>query len=819
MRKYNFLGGLAVAALAVSASAAHGQAAPAANPAAKPDAAPATADSDENGLRDIIVTANRREENAQKVPVSVVAFSGAALEEHHVTRLGDLTLIAPGLRFASQGGGAAMNVVMRGLQRTASGNAPNAVITYFADIPLYFNGSNITPYDMSNIQVLKGPQGTLFGRNAIGGAILLTPQAPTYELGGYVQGTYGNYNTRDLEGALNLPIIQDKIALRVAGKISRRDGYTHVIGKGGDADDVHTDSFRASLLITPTNGIRNTTVFDYYLADEVGPGAVLTGLIGGGAIRIPQLAHFFDCNTVSANNPAGCAGLPAVPALAGPGYDIDDQLARQRAAGLRTTYSDIVQNLYRKQLGISNKTEMEITDGLTLRNIFGYRQTRVRTSFNVDGVDSPLPLIDGFARDSEKQYSDELHAYGKLLDGRLDYLVGLFYIHESPNGQSSGTNFVAFAPSGKWTLAYQSKVNKAAFGQASFKVIDAVKLTGGIRYNTTATTGCSAVTVQSFAVGVLTDATTGEPSVLPSNCPGAPGATIATEKEHAWTYNLAVDWQVNDSILVYATHRKGYREGGLNYPLFNSPCTTSSTSGLCGASTGADLRPYQTIKPEIIKDVELGLKSEFPLGEGKARFNLALYYSWYTNGVLGFNTSGIVPTGDPAAPQFTAINVNVGDYHIKGFEAELTLQPVSGLSWTNSAVYTDSKLIKTTLPNIPGLSTALPLPASPKWALTSAVRWVMPVRPLDGHVTANFDLYYQGSFYVSGDTLPAFTVANARLEWSDISGTGLSASVYMRNVFNKTYSIAGVAAASAIGIVTRNYAEPRMFGLELGYKF
>ena len=816
MGKYRFLSGLAVAALAVSTSVAHAEAPPVAKPAAAAD----NAGTDDTGLQDIIVTANRREENAQKVPVSVVAFSGAALQEHHVTRLGDLTLVAPGLRFASQGGGASMNVVMRGLQRTASGNAPNAVITYFADVPLYFNGSNITPYDMSSIQVLKGPQGTLFGRNAIGGAILLTPQAPTYELGGYIRGSYGNYNAHEGEGALNLPIIQDKIALRVAGKISRRDGYTHVIGKGGDADDVHTNSFRASLLITPTDGIRNTTVFDYYLADEVGPGAVLTRLLGGGAIRIPQLGHFFNCNTVSPFNPAGCAGLPAVPALAGPGFDIDDQLARQQAAGRRTSYSDIVQNLYRRQLGISNKTEMDITDGLTLRNIFGYRQTRVRTSFNVDGVDSPLPLIDGFTRDSEKQYSDELHAYGKLLDNRLEYLVGLFYIHESPDGQSSGTNFVAFAPSGRYTVAYQNKINKAAFGQVSFRVADPLKFTAGIRYNRTSITGCSAVTPESFPVAVLTGAKTGEPSVLSGNCAAAVRATTVSEKEHAWTYNLALDWQVSDSILVYATHRKGFREGGLNYPLFTSPCTTSNNSGLCGVGfTGADLRPYQTIKPEIVKDVELGFKSEFPLGEGRARFNLALYQTWYSNGVLGFNTSGIIPTGDPSAPQFTAINVNVGNYHIKGLEAELTLQPVAGLAWTNTAAYTDAKLVKTTLPNIPGLSTALPLPASPKWAITSAVRWVMPIHPLDGDVTANVDVYHQGSFYVSGDTLPAFTVVNARVEWTNISGTGLSAAAYMRNILNKTYSIAGVAAASAIGIVTRNYAEPRMYGLELGYKF
>jgi iron complex outermembrane receptor protein len=805
MNKYKFLSGLAVAALAVATNAAHAQDAAAAQ-------ADAPAAKDGAGLADIIVTANRREENAQDVPVSVVAFSGEALEERSITRLGDLTRITPGLRFAPQGGGAALNVVLRGLQRTASGNAPNAVISYFADVPLYFSGSNITPFDMGSVQVLKGPQGTLFGRNAIGGAIILTPEAPNYEFGGYVRGTYGNYDTKIGEGAINLPIVQDKIALRVAGHIARRDGYTKVIGKGGNPDDVHTNAFRVSLLVEPAEGFRNNTVFDYYLADEVGPSSVLVGLTGGGAIRLPQLAHFFDCNTVNAFNP-GCA---AIPGVLPPGFDIDDQLARQKAAGKRTAYSDVVQNLYRKQLGVSNKTEIDVTDGLTLRNIFGYRETGIRTAFNVDGVDSPLPLINGFTRDSQKQVSDELHAFGNLLNDRLEYLVGLFYIKESPNGKGSGTNFVAFAPAGRYTVAYQTVINKAAFGQVSYKLTDALKVTGGLRYNSTKVTGCSAVTPESYPFAVLTDPKAGEPSILQDNCPTAVNSSTITEKQDAWTYNVAVDWQISDDMLVYATHRKGFREGGLNYPLFNSPCTTG---GACVGAPGADLRPYQTIKPEIVKDVEIGFKSEFPLGEGKARFNLALFHTWYTNGVLGFNTSGVVPTGDPAAPQFTAININVGDYKIKGLEAELTLQPVSGLSWTNTAAYTDSKLVKATLPNIPQLSTALPLPASPKWAVTSALRWVVPIHPLDGDVTFNADLYHQGSFYVTGDTIPKFTVANTRLEWSNISDSGLSAAFYMRNIFNKTYSIAGVAAASAIGVITRNHAEPRMYGLELGYKF
>src|SRR5690606_22732746 len=134
-------------------------------------------------IEEIVVTATRREASAQSVPVSVNAFSTEMLEDRSVRQLGDLTRIAPGIRFVHQGGGGNMNVVLRGMSRIPIGNAPNAVINYFADIPLNFAGSNIPTYDLSNVQVLKGPQGTLFGRNAVGGAVVITPQAPTHEFG------------------------------------------------------------------------------------------------------------------------------------------------------------------------------------------------------------------------------------------------------------------------------------------------------------------------------------------------------------------------------------------------------------------------------------------------------------------------------------------------------------------------------------------------------------------------------------------------------------------------------------------------------------
>ena len=811
MNKSIYLRGLSFVALATFAGVLQAQ-----TLQSRPPANTAAPEADQNSaFGDIVVTANRREQNAQKVSVSVIAIGAQALQERNIRTLGDLTAMAPGIRFAQQGGGASMNVVIRGLQRSPAGSAPNAVINYFADIPLSFNGSNLPIYDLASVQVLKGPQGTLFGRNAIGGAVVITPQAPTDKFEGYVRGSYGNYDYKDIEGAINLPIVGDRVAVRFAGKLARRDGYTKVTGPSSNADDVHTNSFRASLLLQPTDRIRNTTVFDWFEAKETGPASILDAVLPIGLARIPQFAHFYDCNTINAFNP-GCAATPTL----GQGFDIDDALTRQQQAGKRRTFTDIPQSLYRKTWGVSNRTEFEVAGGLTLRNIFGYRATKVFTNLNVDAEDFTRPIADAAVRARQEQYSDEFHAYGKVLDNRLDYLVGAFYIQEKPTGPE-GTAFVIGAPAAPWVTAYTKKTNKAVFGQLGFAVTDTIKLNGGIRYNETKQNACAIVPPPPVAAGNLFNS---EPPVGPGACLTSGGSRLGS-KENATTYNIGVDWQVTDKIFAYITHRKGYREGGLNFPLYNTPCTTGGATGVCRTAAGAvnanapDLRPYQTYKPETVKDIEIGLKTEFPLADGRARINLAAFRTNYTGAVVSFSTSAIVPATDPGAPQFSSISVNVGDRRIRGVEIEVLLQPTRNFSFQNNLAYTQAKILSNTLPNLPGLQLPSVRPASPNYSINSSVRWVLPIRPADGEVVANFDLYHQSKYFVGNDAIPGYEVANGRIEWSGIAHTGFSVAAFVRNIFDSTYPYASVAGSSSLSFLSRAYAEPRMYGIEFGYKF
>jgi iron complex outermembrane recepter protein len=784
-----------------------------------PAAAPAEEENAQLFEGEILVTARRREESAQTVPVSVSVLSAEALTERSVRSLSDLTNVTPGIRFTHQGGGGNMNVLMRGLGRIPIGNAPNAVINYFADVPLSFQGSNLPTYDLASVQVLKGPQGTLFGRNAIGGAVVLTPQSPTYDLGGYVRGSYGNYDYKDVEGAVNLPIIADAVALRVAGKISRRDGFTKNLGVGNDMDDIHQDSFRASLLIEPGSGIRNLTVFDWFKAREAGTGSILSVVLPFGLVRVPQLAHFYDCRTINAFNPVGCA---AIPNVLPPGNDIDDALALQQQLGVRNTFSDFNQRLDRDTWGVSNKTEVEI-GSVTLRNIFGYRKVHLETDLNTDGVAFvPLPIINASNRVRESQVSNEIHIFGNAFDDRLDYLFGGMYIKEKPTGPN-GSNFPVASPVAPWVISYTSKTNTALFGQIGFKLTEALKLNAGYRYNKTKQSACAVTDGANLVPSSLINGS--EPLVGPGACATAVGASSYGSKENASTYNVGIDWQVSDGIFAYATHRKGYREGGLNYPGFTTPCTTGGPLASCPtlpAGAGGvvpDLRPFQSYKPETLKDVEIGLKTDFRLGGGRARFNIAAYSGNYSNAVVSFNASGIVASTDAGAPQSSAIGINVGKRRNRGFETEILLQPSPNLTFSNSISYTEAKFISTDLPAVQGLSLPSLTPASPKWATSTSVRWVLPFRPADSEIVLNADIATTSKFFNGNDTFKGYEVANARLEWNSIGGTGITTALFMRNIFNSTYAYASSASSASLGIYTRAYSEPRMYGIELGYKF
>src|SRR5690554_2517487 len=312
------------------------------------------------GIEEITVTARRTEESIQSVPVSVTALDANMLRESSITSTEELQMSILGVYLAGSGGRQNVIYQIRGQAKALSGSTQPAVVSYFAEVPEPVWGSSVPQFDMANIQVLKGPQGTLFGRNTTGGAILYTPQAPEHEFSGYVGGTLGDYDHRRFQGAINIPLVDDKVALRIAGDVNKRDGYTKNIGVGGDLDDTDTKALRVSLLVEPNEYISNTTIFDHFKSENNGTGIVLAELYEG------------------PNALTGYGLLDGVTA----------HLAAQKARGPFKVDSPVVQFENSERNSLINRTEIDF-GAVQLVNIFGYRNTDLGYVVNVDG----MPLI------------------------------------------------------------------------------------------------------------------------------------------------------------------------------------------------------------------------------------------------------------------------------------------------------------------------------------------------------------------------------------------------------------------------------------------
>ena len=313
-------------------------------------------------LDEIVVTARRRAENIQDTPLSVTAITDTVLRQKSISTPYDLVAATPGI--AATTGSAQRNDVLyfiRG-QGATFGSSPS-VVTYFAEVPQPTNstsgGSNYTLFDLDSVQVLKGPQGTLFGRSTTGGAVLLTPKAPSFEFDGFIEATFGNYNTRELNGALNIPIIENVLAVRVAANQAYHDGFSMSLTTGEDLDDRDRISYRVSVLLQPTDFIRNTTIFSDTNIKENGTAAILDIYEPNGLARLVVDPRLPGGSTITGSlldtRPGGVLGLNVTdPAQAGGlGFISVAGLCRQ-VAGLYAAVGQTVQDCISQRIGLIN---------------------------------------------------------------------------------------------------------------------------------------------------------------------------------------------------------------------------------------------------------------------------------------------------------------------------------------------------------------------------------------------------------------------------------------------------------------------------------
>ena len=754
------------------------------------------ADNAVSGIQDIIVTARRREESAQTVPVAITALSTAALETRSVRTLSDLTSATPGLRFAGEGNANNASISLRGLNKiAASSTGTPAVVVYFADVPLPGEGLNLPTFDLANVQVLKGPQGTLFGRNTIGGAVRVTPEAPsTTTLSGYGRVSYGNLDYKAAEGAINIPIIEDKLGLRVAGQVRRRDGFVQT-NYGKKLQNVHQDALRGSLVITPIEALKNVTIVDYFKGRDNGTADMI--------FRVnPGIFAAFGLDPAYAAQLDAIAAAQLASQRGGKRYVVNSYLG---TPGQGALYSPPLFTRI-KTWGVTNTTTLELGD-VTLKNIFGYRTTRLETRGNNDG----LPALPGgfvfykalHSFNNDKQITDELQVQGRALDNKLDYILGAFYSDFSPNGLRGNMNAQfnnAFASS-----SYVHLETKALFAQVGYDLgdmVEGLKLNAGFRYTWTKQSLCG-ITVN--AVTSL-DQFASEGDCKAAAVTGALGRGLIRSKESKPTWTVGVDYKASDNMLLYVTSRRGYREGGINGPLFNSP-----------AALANGLNRFQTYKPEIITDVELGAKTDWRVGDVRGRLNIAAFRQWYKGAVNFINVTGstIFP-GDPSYPDRGSFGFNAAKETISGIEVEGSLSPTPGMVFSAGGTYLKQKVNSvTTVAPFPAVQVTLP---SPKYTFNFAADFTPQVKILGGDMTFHFDYYWLDDYQVQTGQFPGYRLANGRVDLRDIGESGISAGFFVKNVFNNHYLVSPVIALPQFPANVGNAGEPRTYGIEVSYK-
>jgi iron complex outermembrane receptor protein len=744
---------------------------------------------------EIIVTARRRAENIEKVPISITAIGGDDLASRAIFNENDLQSAVPGLIIRQNGGVHAFNYVIRGQSVDTFSNSPPSVLPYINEVQIVTHNAS-TFYDMSAIQVLKGPQGTLFGRNATGGAVLYSTARPTDTFGGYVSGRYGSYDARNIQGAVNLPL-GDAARLRIAGSYTGGGAFVRDYFTGQKYGDLDQKSIRGTLKLTPMPGLTNTTVVQY--TDEKGTNTPYelwsTNSCGSSAQGLVDAA---SCALSAAANPVFAQYLAAHPAVYQGG--LDSAIALQRKLGPWQSLASYPPAHEASNTFVINTTSLDLGSGLMLKNIFGYNLAKSADGYDYDG--SPYHFFEnqgeltadaikaaplGLFTLNTRQFSDELQLQGKALDNRLDFVVGFYYLNQrdtvvspldSANFQPIQAPFRFVYTARTWTTSL------AGFAQATFKATDRLSVTGGFRY-----------TWDKTRMRQLPDA------LWFLFLPTIPDE-VARASKPSWTFSL--DYQATPELMLYVATRGSWRSGGFNYSVFPAPVT---------AADGGNL-----FLPETTQDIEGGIKySGNSLGV-PVTFNAAVYNQWVKN--IQRAAYILTPAG------VSLLTVNVPRAQITGVEMDFSVRPAGGIQIGASASYTHARYTRSTV-NLLGTDVTYgPFADVPEWSGTIYAEAGTQIGDA-GRLTLRGDFYGQTRMAFSNTAgsvspntmLPGYTLVNARLTWSEIMGTKLSAALFARNLFNKRYWLGGNAAAAGGSTNVVNPGLPRMLGGELRLDF
>lgn len=800
-----------------------------------------------SGLSEIVVTAQRRDQRSQDVPIAITAISPEGLRERSVTDLQGLQSQVPSLVIQPNGQSSrdVMSPSIRG--QGASFQGAPGVVVYMNEVPLpaaFTLSSQGGPgnfVDLQSVQVLSGAQGTLFGRNTTGGAILLTTAKPTERLEGYLSGAFGNYNMTEFEGVLNVPLT-DTLRVRLVGAARDRDGFTKDVQWNKDRDNQHWRMGRIGIQFDPTTSISNYTMAYYGYSKTHGTGIVPITFNYNRLYGFTAAGYGNFCGTQAAPDP-NCT-------------DLRKQISDQEERGIRKVAHGLDDFAKVETWGVSNSTDIAVSDNLKIRNIISYASLK---SFYASDQDGAIANINNTGvttlsrlspKDYYKLFTEELQIQGDLLDGKLTFTAGGFYSKQKPGGKMEDYfSTVCGRPGEAGALACAgfretatTNESKALFAQASLDfgalspALDRLRLTLGYRYTWDKIDGRTTSYSPAIYSGVGADSVRclfDGVAVPRSNADNLVGASVrgCTYEGHlkskAPNWTIGLDYRPIDNLLLYGKVSRGYKAGGFNAYAVNIE--------------------YAQFGPEFVTDWEAGFKSDFKVGGRPVRFNVNgfnLDYSKIQRGMADFS---------PRTNQSGAATLSTGSARIRGLEVEAMIKPLDILEIGGNYSYTQAKYKSFTYrsatavfdcnsrnasdsqktlnpdlscmkltnmaPHIFSIYGRLALPVSENAGQVSL--FVSYAWTDKRHLAAPAQEKFPGTniTWEPGSELAPFGLLSASLDWKNALGTDLDFSLFGANILNKTYVISNSNVYNAIGTQGQIFGEPRMYGVRLRYKF
>jgi iron complex outermembrane recepter protein len=766
---------------------------------------------------EIVVTAQRREQKLRDVGIAVSVLNAAEIKNYNITNATDVVRAIPNLKFNAYGSSQVVYNI-RGVSQNDYGDQQEPPVAVYQDdaYTSSITTASFPIFDLARVEALRGPQGTLFGRNATGGAVQFISAQPTEQLDGYLSATYGSFNQTILEGAIS-GALASNLTARVSGQYTRDDGFIKNItpGQPDRGADNHwalrgiiewkpSSDFKAKLTVRYTQADRERQAGLYSL-EPTCPNAQFQGEFLG-----PNTPCAYWGTVGTTGN--GYANPAITPSQGGNPW---------RTAGTGDAYVD------RKVFGATLRLDAKIGafDVTSITDYQSLSKFYIEQGLSVPEfpyVENGVPRAPGpcpspaqsvtcyeggtvfFQRANTKQYTQEVRAsatfgqnyltvgaFGMIIDGRFAAKYAVPFIQYDPN--------VSFT---------QRTESFAFFAQDEFKISDQIKLIGGLRYwqdrkrgdyTAIAAAGPYALSLHfgpndisyNDTTGTVTPGSWSSGSGLPSGVTTLPSAANPTFR--GLTARAEIDYKPSDDTLIYASYNRGSKSGGFTF-----------STGTPFPGQLVDVLNNIPYRPETLNAYEVGLKTKIG---SNTQFNLSAFYYDYQN-------------YQAFVQVFAAQVVRNLPAKIKGIEADITSRPIKGLTLQLSGAFQDSEVKNVLLPDGVTLKSS-DLPQAPSFAGNALIRYEFETGA--GRASLQADALFTSKFCFTVLCAPVereggYHVENARIGFTP-AGTNLDLAVFVNNVFERKYRVYAFDASTFWGYTTGVYAKPRTWGVNAIWHF